>query len=191
MSCNSEQFRLCQHLRHYCYILYSLDRTKLSSCLQDNLESVAHAERRHYARDDEIGPCRAHSEHAERRQRVDAITSAHLDDIDRKLANLTTLRRGIAALAMSCKDGTIGACRILKVLAPERSAARTDYRSDEPRTARHVRPLAGGAGRTVKTPACSKGRRGGDLPTARFRMRLETCRRRRRPSVAPLSSQAI
>ena len=52
---------------------------------------------------------------------VDAIASAHLEEIDRKLADLSILRREIAALVMSCQGGTIGECRILEALAPERS----------------------------------------------------------------------
>lgn len=52
---------------------------------------------------------------------VDEIASAHLHDIDRKLADLVALRREIAAIIASCKGGTIGECRILDALAPGRS----------------------------------------------------------------------
>ncbi|MGD9810147.1 MAG: MerR family DNA-binding protein [Sphingobium sp.] len=49
---------------------------------------------------------------------VDAIASTHLTEIDRKLADLSALRREIAALVETCQGGTIGECRILDALGP-------------------------------------------------------------------------
>jgi hypothetical protein len=54
---------------------------------------------------------------------VDEIASAHLHEIDRKLADLAALRREIATLVASCQGGTIGECRILEALAPRNGAA--------------------------------------------------------------------
>jgi hypothetical protein len=44
-----------------------------------------------------------------------------LREVDRKLADLTALRRELAALISSCKGGTVAECRILEALAPEAS----------------------------------------------------------------------
>jgi len=49
---------------------------------------------------------------------VDVLATEHLAEIDRKLADLTALRRELAALVSSCRGGAIGACRILDALAP-------------------------------------------------------------------------
>lgn len=52
---------------------------------------------------------------------IDEIATAHLHEIDRKLADLTALRQEIATLVASCEGGTIGECRILDALAPSQS----------------------------------------------------------------------
>jgi len=49
---------------------------------------------------------------------VDVIASAHLADIDRKLADLNALRRELAQLITACEGGTVADCRILEALAP-------------------------------------------------------------------------
>jgi Cu(I)-responsive transcriptional regulator len=49
---------------------------------------------------------------------VDVLASEHLAEIDRKLADLTALRRELGALITSCQGGTISECRILEALAP-------------------------------------------------------------------------
>lgn len=49
---------------------------------------------------------------------VDEIASAHLDEIDRKLADLVSLRREIAALVTPCEGDTVGQGRILAALGP-------------------------------------------------------------------------
>jgi Cu(I)-responsive transcriptional regulator len=49
---------------------------------------------------------------------VDRIATEHLREVDRKLADLTALRRELAALISSCQGGTVAECRILAALAP-------------------------------------------------------------------------
>ena len=49
---------------------------------------------------------------------VDVMATEHLAEIDRKLADLTALRRELGALVSSCRGGTIAECRILEALAP-------------------------------------------------------------------------
>jgi Cu(I)-responsive transcriptional regulator len=50
--------------------------------------------------------------------RVDQLTHEHLAQIDRKIEDLTALRRELAALVASCHGGTVEDCRILEALAP-------------------------------------------------------------------------
>jgi len=49
---------------------------------------------------------------------VDAIAREHLADVERKLADLTALRRELGSLIGQCHRGTIAECRILEALAP-------------------------------------------------------------------------
>lgn len=49
---------------------------------------------------------------------VDAIASAHLAGIDRKIADLTALRAELDRVLSSCRHGTVGNCRIIEALAP-------------------------------------------------------------------------
>jgi Cu(I)-responsive transcriptional regulator len=49
---------------------------------------------------------------------VDTIATEHLREVDRKIADLTALRRELSALVASCKGGAIAECRILEALAP-------------------------------------------------------------------------
>ena len=51
---------------------------------------------------------------------VDVLAQQHLDEIDRKIADLTALRGELSGLLTSCKGGTIGKCRIIDTLAPRR-----------------------------------------------------------------------
>lgn len=50
---------------------------------------------------------------------VDAIAVQHLTAIDRKIADLTALRRELTGLVDSCAGGSIGDCDILRALSPE------------------------------------------------------------------------
>ena len=49
---------------------------------------------------------------------VDELANEHLDAIDRKIADLTALRRELAALLTSCRGGTVSECRILEAFGP-------------------------------------------------------------------------
>lgn len=49
---------------------------------------------------------------------IDRIAGAHLVEIDRKLADLTALRRELKAMIESCDGGTIAECRIIEALGP-------------------------------------------------------------------------
>lgn len=49
---------------------------------------------------------------------VDVIAGKHLAEVDRKLADLSALRRELAALISTCEGGTVAECRILEALAP-------------------------------------------------------------------------
>lgn len=49
---------------------------------------------------------------------VDAIAREHLADVERKLADLTALRRELKSLIGQCRHGTVAECRILEALAP-------------------------------------------------------------------------
>lgn len=49
---------------------------------------------------------------------VDAMAREHLAMIDRKIADLTALRRELDALISSCSQGTVSECRIIEALGP-------------------------------------------------------------------------
>ena len=49
---------------------------------------------------------------------VDRIATEHLREVDRKIADLSALRRELSTLITSCKGGTVAECRILEALAP-------------------------------------------------------------------------
>jgi len=51
---------------------------------------------------------------------VDVLAQHHLNEIDRKIADLTALRGELSGLLTSCKGGTISRCRIIETLAPRR-----------------------------------------------------------------------
>ncbi|WP_267349838.1 helix-turn-helix domain-containing protein [Sphingomonas sp. GM_Shp_2] len=59
---------------------------------------------------------------AEQRDRdcstIDEIAARHLVEIDRKISDLTALRRELAAVISSCAGGTVAECRILEAFAP-------------------------------------------------------------------------
>jgi len=50
---------------------------------------------------------------------VDRIATEHLREVDRKLADLTALRRELSAVIASCGGGTVAECRIIEALAPD------------------------------------------------------------------------
>jgi Cu(I)-responsive transcriptional regulator len=49
---------------------------------------------------------------------VDAIGREHLAEVERKIADLTVLRRELKELIDQCRQGTIAECRIVEALAP-------------------------------------------------------------------------
>lgn len=50
---------------------------------------------------------------------VDAIAHEHLADVERKLTDLSALRRELDSLIRQCRHGTVAECRILEALAPD------------------------------------------------------------------------
>ena len=49
---------------------------------------------------------------------VDAMASAHLAEIDRKLTDLQALRGELSRLIGDCRQGTVADCLIIETLAP-------------------------------------------------------------------------
>lgn len=49
---------------------------------------------------------------------VDAIATAHLAEIDRKIADLQALRSELGRLIGDCRQGTVAECLIIETLAP-------------------------------------------------------------------------
>jgi Cu(I)-responsive transcriptional regulator len=49
---------------------------------------------------------------------VDAIAHEHLREVERKIADLTALRRELDGLIGQCRRGTVAECRILEALSP-------------------------------------------------------------------------
>lgn len=54
---------------------------------------------------------------------VDQIASEHLREVDRKIADLTALRRELSAVIASCGGGTVAECRIIEALGPSETIA--------------------------------------------------------------------
>ena len=50
---------------------------------------------------------------------IDRIAHEHLHEVNRKIADLTTLRRELKAVIDSCQGGTVADCRIIEALAPQ------------------------------------------------------------------------
>lgn len=49
---------------------------------------------------------------------VDVIAREHLDEVERKIADLQALRRELASLIGQCRHGKVAECRIIEALAP-------------------------------------------------------------------------
>ncbi|ARR57384.1 MerR family transcriptional regulator (plasmid) [Rhizorhabdus wittichii DC-6] len=49
---------------------------------------------------------------------VDSIATVHLQEIDRKLADLQSLRNELGRLIGDCRQGTVADCMIIEALAP-------------------------------------------------------------------------
>lgn len=50
---------------------------------------------------------------------VDEIAQAHLREVDRKIADLTALRRELKTVIKSCQGGIVADCRIIEALEPD------------------------------------------------------------------------
>lgn len=53
---------------------------------------------------------------------VDVIASEHLEDVDRKIADLQALRRELDSLIGQCRHGKVAECRIIEALGPSAGA---------------------------------------------------------------------
>jgi Cu(I)-responsive transcriptional regulator len=49
---------------------------------------------------------------------VDRVAREHLEEVERKIADLQALRRELQDLIGQCRHGTVAECRILEALAP-------------------------------------------------------------------------
>jgi Cu(I)-responsive transcriptional regulator len=54
-------------------------------------------------------------------EEVDGIARAHLEDVERKIADLEALRSELAGLIDQCHHGTVAECRIIETLSPLRA----------------------------------------------------------------------
>lgn len=52
---------------------------------------------------------------------VDAIAREHLSEVERKIADLTALRRELRDLITRCRHNTVAECRIIEALSPEKA----------------------------------------------------------------------
>ena len=50
---------------------------------------------------------------------VDTLARGQLDEVEKKIADLHSLRRELSGLIKQCKRGTIADCRILEALGPQ------------------------------------------------------------------------
>jgi len=48
---------------------------------------------------------------------IDAIARTHLEDVDRRIARLTALKRELERMIESCRGGRVAECRIVETLA--------------------------------------------------------------------------
>ncbi len=53
---------------------------------------------------------------------VDSVARLHLDEIDRKIVDLTSLRSELDRVIGSCRHGTVADCKIIETLAPRGKA---------------------------------------------------------------------
>jgi Cu(I)-responsive transcriptional regulator len=68
---------------------------------------------------------------------VDRLSRAHLEEVERRIADLQRLRRALRRIIGDCRSGSVADCRILHVLQPEPAAAVTvpSRRARRPRLA--------------------------------------------------------
>lgn len=56
---------------------------------------------------------------------VDQVAREHLEEVERKIADLEALRRELQDLIGQCRHGTVAECRILSALSPQDGAPRS------------------------------------------------------------------
>src|SRR6266436_218659 len=61
---------------------------------------------------------------------VDGIAREHLAEIERKIGDLTALRRELRDLIGQCGNGMIAECRLIEALSPARAQARSTARTN-------------------------------------------------------------
>jgi Cu(I)-responsive transcriptional regulator len=54
---------------------------------------------------------------------VDRVAREHLNEVERKIADLEALRRELQDLVGQCRRGTVAECRIVQALSPDRGSA--------------------------------------------------------------------
>ncbi|THD35069.1 MAG: MerR family transcriptional regulator [Sphingomonas sp.] len=54
-------------------------------------------------------------------QAIDDIAGAHLAEVDRKIADLESMRSELAKVLSGCRQGTVAECKIIETLAPRES----------------------------------------------------------------------
>ena len=52
---------------------------------------------------------------------IDGIARLHLTEVDRKIADLMSLRNELGRVIGSCQQGTVGDCKIIEPLAPRQN----------------------------------------------------------------------
>jgi DNA-binding transcriptional MerR regulator len=52
-------------------------------------------------------------------KKVDEITRRHLSEVDRRIAQLTALRRELVRMVDECSHGRVGDCRVIETLSGE------------------------------------------------------------------------
>lgn len=68
---------------------------------------------------------------------VDRLSRAHLEEVERRIADLKRLRRALTRTIGNCRSGSVADCRILHVLQPEPAGTGTSpsRRATRPRRA--------------------------------------------------------
>ena len=69
---------------------------------------------------------------------VDRLSRSHLEEIERRIADLQRLKRALRRIIGDCRSGSVADCRILHVLQPEPGATGAGP-SDRPRRPRRAR----------------------------------------------------
>lgn len=56
---------------------------------------------------------------------IDNIARVHLEEVDRKIADLSALRIELERITGACRQGSVAQCRIIEALGPRQMSART------------------------------------------------------------------